>query len=157
MRWLSLLLWLTLCLGTGGAGALFTAPEILGWYRKLRKPAFNPPDRVFSPVWTALYILMAIAAWLVAGSPPAPARTAALGLFMFQLALNLAWSWLFFRQHAVKVAAVELLVLWVAIGATVFVFSLCSVPAAWYLVPYWGWCTFAAIVNLSLLKLNPSV
>ena len=92
MRVASLVLWILVCQSVGFIGGRWTAPEIRGWYHGLRKPAFNPPSWVFGPVWTTLYLLMAIAAWRVAESAPSPLRTTAMLLFAVQLALNLAWS-----------------------------------------------------------------
>ena len=116
MRWVYLGLWVVACLAIGGFGGRWTAPEIPGWYRGLIKPSFNPPSWIFGPVWTTLYILMAIAAWLVAQAPDSPSRRIGLALFLFQLALNLAWSWIFFHKHAIGPAALEVAVLWCAIA-----------------------------------------
>ena len=155
MRWLSLALWIIGCLAVGSLGGRWTGPEISGWYRTLTKPSFNPPSWVFGPVWTTLYILMAIAAWLVAESPDSPLRTLGLTLFVSQLALNLAWSWIFFRKHALGPAAIEVAVLWGAIGATTILFIPVSTAAAWLMAPYWGWVTFASILNTAIWRLNP--
>lgn len=155
MRWLWLALWIGGCLAIGGIGARWTAPEIPGWYRTLAKPSFNPPSAVFGPVWTALYILMGTAAWLVTNSPDSEWRTAGLVLFVFQLALNLAWSWIFFHKHAIGSAAIEVAILWCAIAATTLVFSRTSSTAAWLMAPYWAWVTFASILNATLWRLNP--
>ena len=156
MRWVSLGLWVIGCLAVGGIGGRWTGPEIRGWYRSIRKPSFNPPSWVFGPVWTTLYVLMALAAWLVTGSGDSLMRTAGLELFGFQLALNLAWSWIFFRKHAIGSAAIEVAVLWCAIGATTVVFSGVSSAAAWLMAPYWAWVTFASILNASIWRLNPT-
>ena len=156
MRWLTLALWIIACLAVGGFGGLWTAPEIPVWYRTLAKPSFNPPSWIFGPVWTTLYILMAIAAWRVTESPESPARTLGLALFVFQLALNLAWSWIFFHKHAIGPAALEVALLWLAIGATTLVFRGVSTTAAWLMAPYWAWVTFASILNATIWRLNPS-
>jgi translocator protein len=157
MHWLTLAFWIVGCLAVGGLGGRWTAPEIPGWYRALAKPSFNPPSWVFGPVWTMLYILMAIAAWLVSESPDSPSRSLALALFMFQLALNLAWSWIFFRKHAIGSAALEVILLWCAIGATTLVLCRVSMTAARLMVPYWAWVTFASILNVAIWRLNPKV
>jgi benzodiazapine receptor len=156
MRWLSLACWIVGCLVIGGLGARWTGPEIPDWYRTLTKPSFNPPNWVFGPVWTALYILMAIAAWLVAKSPHSQGRTAGLTLFLFQLMLNLAWSWIFFHKHAIGPAAVEVACLWSAIGVTTFLFGRTSSTAAWLMAPYWAWVTFASVLNATIWRLNPA-
>ena len=156
MRWLFLALWIIGCLAVGGIGGRWTGSEIPGWYRTITKPSFNPPSWIFGPVWTTLYILMAIAAWLVAESPDSQSRSLGLALFVFQLALNLAWSWIFFHRHAIGSAAVEVAVLWCAIGATTLVFSRVSAASAWLMAPYWAWVTFASILNAAIWRLNPN-
>ena len=156
MRWLILALWVIGCLAIGAFGGRWTAPEIPGWYQALAKPSFNPPGWIFGPVWTILYILMAIAAWRVTESPESSGRTTGLALFIVQLALNLAWSWIFFHKHAIGFAALEVALLWCAIGATTFVFSRVSATAAWLMVPYWAWVTFASVLNATIWRLNPN-
>jgi tryptophan-rich sensory protein len=155
MRWLELVGWVVLCLGIGGLAGRWTGPEIPGWYRGIVKPSFNPPSWIFAPVWTMLYLLMAIAAWLVTVSSPSAVRTLSLLLFLLQLILNLAWSWIFFHRHAIGAAAVEVLVLWTAIGATTIAFSHVSTTAAWLMAPYWGWVSFASVLNAAIWRLNP--
>lgn len=155
MRWLELAAWLFLCLGVGAVGARWTAPEIDGWYRGLRKPSFNPPERIFGPVWTLLYALMAVAAWRVDGAAGHADRPVAFALFVVQLALNLLWSWIFFHRHAIGVAAAELLFLWVAIVGTIGVFAGIDWIAAALLIPYLGWVSFAFSLNATIWKLNP--
>ncbi|MBS1803957.1 MAG: tryptophan-rich sensory protein [Acidobacteria bacterium] len=154
MRWLTLALWIIACLAVGGLGGRWTAPEIAGWYRTLAKPSFNPPSWIFGPVWTTLYILMAIAAWLISRMPDSQLRTLALAFFVLQLALNLAWSWIFFHRHAIGSAALEVAVLWIAIAATTLIFSRVSSTAAWLMAPYWAWVTFASILNAAIWRLN---
>lgn len=154
MHWLSLVGWIVVCVGTGALGGRWTAPEIAGWYRTLRKPSFNPPNWVFGPVWTLLYLLMAVAAWMVSEADASPLRNVGLGLFMAQLALNLAWSWIFFRRHALGAALAEVLLLWCAIGATTIVFARIAPAAGWLLLPYWGWTSFATLLNAAIWRLN---
>jgi translocator protein len=157
MRWIWLVLWIVGCLAVGGFGGRWTAPQIPGWYQTLTKPSFNPPGWIFGPVWTTLYILMAVAAWRVTESPESRLRTLGITLFVFQLALNLAWSWIFFHKHAIGMAAVEVALLWCAIGATTLVFSRVSASAAWLMAPYWAWVTFASILNAAIWRLNAKV
>ena len=156
MRWLELAALIAVCEGVGLIGGRWTGPEIPRWYRALAKPSFNPPSWIFAPVWTTLYLLMAIAAWLVVNATSSSARTLGLSLFLFQLALNLAWSWIFFRKHALGAAALEVAVLWFAIGATTLAFAQVSPVAAWLMAPYWVWVTFASILNASIWRLNPT-
>ena len=156
MQWFSLACLIVICESVGLLGGLWTGPEIPHWYRTLAKPSFNPPSWIFAPVWTSLYLLMAIAAWLVFSAPASSARTMSLVLFAVQLALNLAWSWIFFRKHALGAAVVEVASLWCAIGATTILFSHVSPAAAWLMAPYWAWVTFASLLNASIWRLNPT-
>lgn len=154
MRWSLLLFCVMACLAVGAIGGRWTAPEIPAWYRGLRKPSFNPPNWVFAPVWTTLYVLMGIAAWRVMETPVSPARTWGLALFALQLALNLAWSWIFFRRHAMGAALAEMALLWAAIAATLGAFAQVDRAAAWLLAPYLAWVSFAAALNAALWRLN---
>ena len=154
MRWIGLLTWLGLCFAVAGVSGRWTASEVAGWYSTLVKPSISPPNWVFGPVWTLLYTLMAVAAWQVCLLPASTLRTWGLALFLAQLALNFAWTFLFFRQHAIGGALAELLVLWTAIGATTIVFDWLSPSAAWLLAPYLAWVTFAAVLNTAYWRLN---
>ena len=151
---IGLVFFIGVCLGAGGLGAIATTPEIEGWYQEIAKPTWNPPDRVFGPVWTTLFILMAIAAWLI--WRPAGFRTAVmpLSLFGLQLCLNVAWSWIFFGMHQPGWAFAEILVLWLAIAATTLAFFRRSVVAGWLLVPYLLWVSFAAALNFAIWQAN---
>ena len=133
-----------------------TTPEIDGWYRTIAKPEWNPPDRVFGPVWTTLFVMMGISAWLI--WKPAGLRDAALPLSFFaaQLALNVAWSWIFFGRRQIGWAAVEIVILWATILVTTATFFRRSRLAGWLLVPYLGWVTFASVLNFTIWRLNSS-
>jgi tryptophan-rich sensory protein len=155
-RWIGLAVFVTVCLGAGGLGAIATTSEIAGWYRTLAKPAWNPPDSVFGPVWTTLFILMAIAAWLVWRPAGLKAAAMPLALFGVQLALNVSWSWIFFGMHEPGWAFAEIVTLWLAIVATTIAFFRCSKPAGWLLVPYLAWVSFAAVLNFTIWRLNLS-
>jgi benzodiazapine receptor len=113
---------LAACFGAAAMGALFTGPAVGTWYQQIRKPAFSPPDWVFGPVWTALYAMMAVAAWLVWRKGEAVGRTLALAFFGAQLALNAAWSPIFFGARSFGGAFVGIVVLWLAIAATLATF-----------------------------------
>ena len=154
MRWMGLLFWIGLCFAVAGLSARWTASEVTGWYTTLKRPAIAPPNWVFGPVWTLLYVLMAVAAWRAWLAGPSRARTLALALFLAQLALNLAWSWIFFSHHAVGAALAEVTVLWIAIGGTILAFIRVTPLAAWLLVPYLAWVTFAALLNAAFWRLN---
>ena len=153
-RWISLAAFVIVCLGAGGLGAIATTSEIDGWYRTLAKPAWNPPDSVFGPVWTTLYIMMAVSAWLVWTSAERKAVALPLTLFAAQLLLNVAWSWIFFGLHQPGWALVEIILLWLTIGTTVLVFFRFSKIAGWLLVPYLAWVSFASVLNLAIWWMN---
>ena len=154
MRWIALLFWLVLCFAVATVSGSSTAREVAGWYRSLVRPAIAPPNWVFGPVWTLLYVLMAVAAWRVALAPPSAVRTWGLLFFLVQLALNFAWSWIFFRMHAIGAALAEVLLLWLLIGATTLLFARAAPLAAWLLAPYWAWVSFAGILNAAFWRLN---
>jgi tryptophan-rich sensory protein len=127
-----------------------------GWYRRLSKPGWTPPDGVFGPVWTVLYLLMGVAAALVAREGRASGgQPGALGAFAVQLVLNLGWSVLFFGLRRVRLAFVELCVLWVAILATAVAFARARAVAGAMLLPYLAWTTFAGLLNLEIARRNP--
>ena len=153
-RGIGLVIFIVVCLGAGGLGAIATTPEIEGWYKTIAKPNWNPPDYVFGPVWTTLFILMAIAAWLV--WTPAGFKAAAMPLMLFavQFVLNVAWSWIFFGMHQPGWAFAEIVILWLAIVATTVAFFRCSKIAGWLLVPYLAWVSFAAVLNLAIWRMN---
>ena len=154
IRWIGLVVFVVVCLGVGSLGAVATTPEIQGWYKTLAKPSWNPPDSVFAPVWTTLFIMMGIAAWLVWQRGGLKAAVLPLSLFGFQLALNVAWSWIFFGLHQPGWAFVEIIVLWLAILATTVAFFRCSKIAGWLLVPYLAWVSFASVLNFTIWRLN---
>ena len=146
--WLSLLLILGATVAVSGLGGAVTTPEIGGWYRTLEKPSFNPPDWIFGPVWTLLFLMMAAAAWLVvrARGGLAAARREMV-LYAVQLVLNLAWSVLFFGLRRPDLAFAEIIVLLAAIAATGLAFRRVRPLAGWLFVPYFAWVSFAAILN----------
>ena len=125
------------------------------WYAGLVKPSWNPPSWLFAPVWTVLYVLMAVAAWLVWRQGGAPGVRAALFAWVVQLALNAAWSWLFFGLHRPGLAFAELMVLWLAILVTVVLAWRVAPAAGVLLLPYLAWVTFAGVLNVTLWRLNP--
>lgn len=151
---LGLAVLVAICLGTGGIGAALTTPEINGWYRSIAKPSWNPPDAIFGPVWTTLYVLMAFATWLVWKPAGVRAAAAPLTLFAVQLFLNCAWSWIFFGMHQPGWAFVEIVTLWIAISATMVAYFRRSRIAGWLLVPYLAWVSFAGVLNFTIWRLN---
>jgi tryptophan-rich sensory protein len=145
---------LAACLAVSVLGGLVTASSVGGWYQALDKPPFNPPDWLFAPVWTGLYLMMALAAWRIWRHVDHPWRVRALALFAGQLALNLAWSFLFFGLTAVGAALVEIVVLWIAIVLTAVTFGRIDRTAGWLLAPYVAWVLFAAVLNAAIWSLN---
>lgn len=139
----------------GIAGSVFTAPSIAGWYAGIVKPAINPPPWVFAPVWTALFALMGIAAFLVwrSGWERKDVKIA-LGIFLGQLILNTLWSIIFFGLQSPGGAFFEIVILWLAILATMLAFAKISKRAAWLLAPYILWVSFAAYLNYAIWVLN---
>lgn len=144
-----------LCLSAGGIGASFTASAIPTWYATLVKPSFAPPNWVFAPVWTLLYILMGLAAAIVwqKGLQNPQVRTA-LVAFLIQLILNMIWSALFFGLRSPLCGLIDILFLWTMILVTIAQFSKVSVPAALLLIPYILWVTFATGLNFGIFLLN---
>lgn len=124
------------------------------WYATLRKPSWNPPAWVFGPVWTALYTMMAVAAWLVWRRGGWAAQRRPLALFLVQLALNAGWTPLFFGLKSPGLALAEIGLLWLAIVGTLIAFARVSRAAAWLLAPYLAWVSFAAALNFALWRLN---
>ena len=143
--------WMAICFAAAAPGAFFMPGD---WYATLQKPSWNPPGWIFGPVWTALYAMMAVAAWLVWKRGGFPAQRKALGLFLGQLALNALWTPLFFGLHLPGPAFAEILLLWLAIAATLTVFRSVNRTAFWLLVPYLAWVTFAAVLNGTLWRMN---
>lgn len=152
--WIGLIVALAICFAVAAIASLATTPEIPGWYARLKKPSWTPPNWLFGPVWTALYGAMAVAAWLVWRRGGWQQNSAALWLFVIQLALNFAWSFIFFRLHRPGLAFAEIVLLWVAIAATIVKFIGVSKVAALLLVPYLLWVTYASALNFAVWRLN---
>ncbi|NIJ87253.1 tryptophan-rich sensory protein [Xanthomonas campestris] len=155
-HWFGLLGWLALCYAVAGLGALASI-QAASFYADLRRPAWAPPGWLFGPVWTALYGMMAVAVWLVWRRGGWAGARLALGMFVLQLALNGLWSWLFFAWHMGAWAFADIVLLWLTLAATIGVFAKRNSVAAWLLVPYLAWVSFAAALNYSVWQLNPQV
>ena len=143
---------IAVCLGAAGLGSLLTTPALGPWYAGLSKPRWTPPNWLFGPVWTILFIAMAIAAWLVwrkVGLTAAPMQ-----LFLVQLLLNVAWSVLFFRLRSPGLAFAEIVMVWLAILATLIEFWKAVPAAGCLLLPYLVWVSYAAALNFSIWRLN---
>ncbi len=148
---------LAICALVAAFGGMITSASVTTWYPTLQKPALNPPDWVFGPVWTLLYAMMAVAAWRVWRRPASRMRRIALYFFFIQLALNLLWSYLFFGQQALFWATIEIVVLLAAIIATTGLFLTQERLAGWLLVPYILWVAFASYLTYAIWVLNPPV
>lgn len=147
---------IAICQAAGLVGSFFTRPAIPTWYATLQKPAFNPPNWVFGPVWTTLFLLMGIALFLVwRKGLQAEGVAVALVVFTIHLVLNVLWSFFFFGMRSPLAGFVAILILSVAICATIFTFGRVSRPASVLLIPYIGWVSFAAFLNFHLWRLNP--
>ena len=139
----------------GFTSGFFTAGNVTGWYQTIQKPSWNPPSWIFGPVWTTLYIMMGIALFLVWRSDAADSvKKTAIVLFGVQLVFNFFWSLIFFEMHQPGWAFAEIVVMWVFILLTIFSFGKVSSLAAWLLVPYISWVSFASILNYTIWKLN---
>lgn len=154
-NWPVLVGWILFSEAAGIIGSFFTAASIPTWYATLTKPTLNPPAWVFGPVWTTLFALMGIAAFLIwrKGWSRKDVKVA-LGLFFAQLVLNTLWSIIFFGLQNPGAAFVEIVVFWIAIVATIVSFARISKAAAWLLVPYIVWVSFASYLNYMIWMLN---
>lgn len=149
-----LVVFVGLCLAVGALGGWVTADSVKTWYTTINKPSFTPPNWVFGPVWTALYVLMGVAAWRVWCKARPNQLRVPLALFAVQLALNLAWSVVFFGAHRIGGAVVVIVGLEAAILATMVAFRRIDGPAALLLAPYALWVAFAAVLNIAVWQLN---
>jgi len=152
--WIVLIGFFFITLGTGSVTAYLTDPGLHEWYPQLRKPWGTPPPWIFGPVWTAIYVLMAISAWLIWRAYGWSGGRSALVLFFAQLALNAAWSGIFFGARLPGVAFAAIVILWLAILFNIVVFYWLLPLAAWLLVPYFLWVTYAVYLTLGILRLN---
>jgi benzodiazapine receptor len=153
---LALIGWIALCFAAAAIGAVASsnAPE---FYRELTLPTWAPPASVFGPVWTVLYLLMAIAAWLVWRERGFAGAKIELGIFLAQLAVNALWSWLFFAWNSGLWSFVDITLLWVLITATIVLFWRAKPLAGLLLLPYFAWVSFAAVLNYTIWKANPTL
>lgn len=153
---LGLIGWLVVSFAASAVGAVASI-QAKSFYSQLVQPAWAPPSWLFGPVWTLLYALMAIAAWLVWRSGGFRTNRIALSFFLVQLALNALWSWLFFAWHRGALSFADIVLLWVLIVATLFSFWRVRHLAGTLLIPYLLWVSFASVLNYSVWQLNPQV
>ena len=150
-QWLVLGGFVVVRFAAAALGGVTTAGSVRDWYPTLVKPAWNPPAWIFGPVWTVLYLAMAVAAWLVWRRV---GWGAALVWFALQLALNATWSPVFFGMHQIGLALVNIVLLWLAIAGTMVAFWKVTPVAGWLFVPYLAWVSFATALNFVLWRLN---
>lgn len=153
---LGLIGWLALTFAAAAIGAVASVSAAT-FYAGLVRPAWAPPGWLFGPVWSGLYALMAVSAWLVWRARGFGGARAALTLFIVQLAANALWSWLFFAWRRGDLACVEVLLLWCLIVATIVAFRRVSPLAAYLLYPYLAWVSFAAVLTFTVTRLNPAL
>ncbi len=143
-------------LAVGSLAGYFTASSVNGWYTTLVKPSFNPPNWLFAPVWTSLYIMMGIAFYLIWKKEANDVvKSTAVTLYIVQLALNFLWSFVFFYAQQPGWALVNIILMWIFIFLTILWFGKISSLSAWLLVPYICWVSFATVLNFAIWKLNP--
>lgn len=139
----------------GATSGFFTVTGVESWYQTIQKPLWNPPNWIFGPVWTTLYIMMGVALFLVWKEDTSEElKKIAFTLFAIQLILNFFWSFIFFNQQQPGWALVEIIAMWVFILLTIFAFAQVNKTAAWLLVPYISWVSFATILNYTIWQLN---
>jgi benzodiazapine receptor len=153
-RILKLLVSIVLPLGLGAIAGMFTAQSVPEWYATLNRPSFNPPNWIFGPVWTTLYLLMGISLFLVWKQEASKARNLAISIFFLQLLLNFAWSFIFFYFNRIGFALVEIVLLWISIVLMLVLFYKIKPMASYINIPYLLWVTFAAVLNASYYFLN---
>jgi len=153
-KWARLVISVYICLMAGFFGSIFTSPSIPTWYEGLKKPDFSPPNWVFAPVWTSLFVLMGISLYFVWGKGLNKDVKKALFVFLTQLVLNVLWSFLFFGLQTPYYALIEIVMLWFAIAITVFKFFLIDKKAGLLLLPYIIWVTIATFLNYFVWILN---
>ena len=153
-RWFSLGGFLLITFAAAGIGSLFTAQSVSSWYQLLEKPSWTPPDWLFGPVWTVLYLSMAVSAWLVWNRRADTTTARLLVLYFIQLALNTTWSILFFGLKQPGWAMVDIVLLWICIGLFVVASWRESRAASILFIPYWAWVSYAATLNGGIWLMN---
>lgn len=149
-----LAVWVVITFSAAGIGSVFTRKTVENWYVGISKPEWTPPNWVFGPVWTTLYLMMAFAAWLVWRNRRLSDVRTTLSIFALQLMLNAFWSVAFFGLKNIGLALIDIVFLWLAIGATITLFLKVNRLAGWLLIPYLLWVTFAGILNLKIWTMN---
>lgn len=151
---IKLIVSLLLPLSVGAIAGMFTSDAIPTWYATLNRPSFNPPNWIFGPVWTTLYIILGISFFLIWKENPSKYRNLAIIVFAVQLLLNFAWSFFFFYFNLIGVALIEIILLWISIAAMIYLFYKIKPIAAYLNIPYLLWVSFATILNAGYYLLN---
>ena len=153
-RFFQILACILLTMSIGGLSGYATLDGVTGWYTTLHKPSFNPPNYLFGPVWSLLYLLMGVSLSLILRAESSPTRSKAIATFAIQLILNFFWSIIFFRFHAVGIALVEIVLMWLAILAMIVISYRVNKPASLLQIPYICWVSFATLLNAAIYYLN---
>lgn len=153
---LKLIASILLPLALGAIAGMYTSQSIPDWYATLNRPSFNPPNWIFGPVWTTLYLLMGISLFLIWKQDAGKERNLAIFVFIIQQALNFGWSFIFFYFNRIGLALIEIVFLWISIVIMIRLFYKIKPWAAYINIPYLLWVTFAAILNASYYLLNRS-
>jgi len=153
-KFLKLALCITVPLLIGGISGFATATSINDWYVNINKPSFNPPNYLFGPVWTSLYILMGISFYIIIQSPINEFRKKAITIFILQLTLNFLWSFIFFKFQLLGLAFIEIIMMWFSILTMIIIFYKINKAAALLQIPYLLWVSFASVLNGSIWFLN---
>jgi len=152
------LLYLLACIvftmSIGAIGGIATASGVNDWYLTIVKPSFNPPNFLFGPVWSLLYLLMGISFYLILQAPKTKLRNQAIYIFLFQLGLNFLWSFIFFKFQLLALAFVEILFIWISILGMILIFRRINKTASNLQIPYLLWVSFASVLNGSIWYLN---
>lgn len=151
---IKLILCIIIPLSIGALSGIATSSGVNDWFLTINKPSFNPPNYLFAPVWTGLYILMGISLYLVLKTPPSGSKKPAVAIFIVQLFLNFCWSFLFFKYQLIGVAFIEIILIWISIICMIYEFYKINRWAAWLQLPYLLWVSFASILNGAIWWLN---
>lgn len=154
IKWPLLLICIAIPLVSGSLSGLAIVDHISSWYSTLNKPSFNPPNYLFGPVWSVLYILMGIGLYLILQTPKSAMRTKSIMLFAVQLILNLSWSFIFFNAQSPFAALIIIGILWIAILMMMIYFHTLSPIASYLQIPYLLWVSFASVLNAAIWLLN---
>ena len=151
---IKLIISILLPLSVGAVAGMFTSQAVPTWYASLNRPSFSPPNWVFGPVWTSLYILLGISFFLIWKEEASKGRDLAIKVFLVQMLLNFAWSFLFFYFNLIGAALIEIILLWTSIAAMIYLFYKIKPLAAYLNIPYLLWVSFATILNAGYYFLN---